>query len=71
MILKTPAKINFGLEILFKRPDGFHELATILQMVALFDEMEFFSGDGEIKLICDKPGVPEDESNLVFKAAKA
>ena len=70
MILKTPAKINFGLQILSKRPDGFHELETVLQMVALFDEMEFFAGDGELKLICDKPGIPEDENNLVFKAAK-
>ncbi len=70
MILKTPAKVNFGLQILYKRPDGFHELETILQMVALYDEMEFFAGDGEIKLICNKQGVPEDESNLVFKAAK-
>lgn len=70
MILKTPAKINFGLHILCKRPDGFHELETILQMVTLFDEMEFFNGDGEIKLTCDNPGIPEDESNLVFKAAK-
>ncbi len=70
MILKTPAKINFGLQILYKRPDGFHELQTILQMIALFDEMEFFAGNGEIKLVCDKPGIPEDENNLVFKAAQ-
>ena len=71
MILKTPAKINFGLQLLYKRPDGFHELQTILQMIALFDEMEFFVGNGDIKLICNKPGVPADESNLVFKAANA
>ncbi len=70
MILKTPAKINFGLQVLHKRPDGFHELETILQMIDLFDEMEFLAGDGEIKLICNKPEIPEDENNLVFKAAK-
>jgi 4-diphosphocytidyl-2-C-methyl-D-erythritol kinase len=70
LILKTPAKINFGLQILCKRPDGFHDLETVLQMVALFDEMEFFTNDGEIKLICNNPEIPEDESNLVFRAAK-
>jgi 4-diphosphocytidyl-2-C-methyl-D-erythritol kinase len=70
LILKTPAKINFGLQILYKRPDGFHELETILQMVALFDELEFLASDGKIKLTCNQPGIPEDENNLVFKAAK-
>ena len=67
---KTPAKINLGLHIHKKREDGFHELETLFLMVAWFDEMEMEGAQEKVELFCDAPGVPNDESNLVIKAAR-
>ena len=67
---KTPAKINLGLHIHKKREDGFHELETLFQMVAWFDEMEMEGAPEKVELFCDAPGIPNDESNLVIKAAR-
>ena len=64
---KTPAKINLGLHIHKKRDDGFHELETLFQMVAWFDEMEMEETSEKVELFCDNPGVPNDENNLVSK----
>ena len=67
---KTPAKINLGLHIHKKRDDGFHELETLFQMVAWFDEMEMEETSEKVELFCDTPGVPSDENNLVIKAVR-
>ena len=67
---KTPAKINLGLHIHKKRDDGFHELETLFQMVAWFDEMEMEETFEKVELFCDTPGVPNDENNLVIKAVR-
>jgi 4-diphosphocytidyl-2-C-methyl-D-erythritol kinase len=67
---KTPAKINLGLHIHKKRDDGFHELETLFQMVAWFDEIEMEGAPEKVELFCDTPGIPNDESNLVIKAAR-
>ena len=66
---KTPAKVNLGLHIHGKREDGFHELETIFQMVSLFDDVELELLSSGIKLECDTPGIPTDDTNLVCKAA--
>ena len=66
---KTPAKVNLGLHIHRKREDGFHELETILQMVSLYDEVELEPLSSRIKLECDTPGIPTDDTNLARKAA--
>lgn len=68
--LKSPAKINLGLFILGKRPDGYHELETLLQMVSLYDTLELTALPAGIELICDHPGVPSDQTNLVVRAAR-
>lgn len=73
-MLKLPsfAKINWTLRIYGKRPDGYHEVATVLQTVSLCDELTFeLRDDREISLTCDDPNIPVDDSNLVVKAAKA
>ena len=67
---KTPAKINLGLHIHKKRDDGFHELETLFQMVAWFDEVELEETQRNVELFCDTPGIPNDETNLVVKAAR-
>ena len=72
--LKLPsyAKINRHLQVLGKRPDGYHEVFTVLQMISLCDDLEFeLRNDGKVTLACDDPRIPTDETNLVIKAALA
>ena len=70
--LPSFAKINWYLRILGKRPDGYHELITVLQTVSLCDELTFdLREDGEIVLTCDNVEIPTDLANLIIKAAFA
>lgn len=69
--VKTPAKINLTLEITGKRPDGFHELKSIMQMINLYDFLTFDieeSGRTEIILSGTNPNIPYNEKNIVHKA---
>ena len=60
------------LRVFGKRPDGYHEVATLLQSISLCDELTFeLRDDREISLTCDDPQIPVDDSNLVMKAARA
>lgn len=68
--LKSYAKINWTLDVLFKREDGFHELRTIYQTVSLYDRLSLSGTAGDISVICSDPRVPCDETNLAFRAAK-
>lgn len=70
LVFKTPAKINLGLFIIGKRPDGYHDLETLFQMVSLYDSVELESLENKIELVCDDPKVPTDESNLMIRAAR-
>lgn len=63
----APAKINLGLEILGRRADGYHDIVTILQEVALADRLTFEAA-GELTLNCSS--LPSDETNLVLRAAR-
>lgn len=68
--LLAPAKINLYLEIIGDRPDGYHELAMILQSIALADQIDLrANGTDRIRVRCDDPQVPSDESNLAYRAA--
>lgn len=67
--LPSFAKINLGLEVLGKRSDGFHEIFTIFQSIALHDELTFESNDDAIVLECDDVNVPLDNTNLIVRAA--
>lgn len=53
-----------------KRPDGYHEIRTLLQTVSLADDLSFELLEKGIEIICDHPEIPCDETNLVFRAAK-
>lgn len=69
---RAHAKINLGLEILGTRPDGYHEVRTVLQSVALHDVLEFGpSPDGRLHLSCSEPALGSGEENLVARAARA
>src|SRR6185437_12100995 len=66
------AKINWTLRILGRRPDGYHEVATVLQSISLCDELAFeLREDDQISLTCNDPAIPVDDSNLIVKAARA
>jgi 4-diphosphocytidyl-2-C-methyl-D-erythritol kinase len=65
----APAKINLTLDVLYRRPDGYHEVDMIMQSISLADELDFEPGD-QIELICNRPDLPVDEHNLVWKAAR-
>ena len=68
--LIAPAKINLYLEIIGDRPDGYHELAMILQSIALADRLTLrANGIEQIRVRCDDPQVPTDQSNLAYVAA--
>ena len=71
-VIAAPAKVNLFLELLAKRPDGYHDLQTLLLPVNLYDTIEIQPrGDGELVLSCTAPGVPTDSRNLVWIAADA
>lgn len=71
LVLKAPAKINLYLKIIGRRPDGYHELHTLMQKVALYDELELSLADEPgIHISCPGANLPEDEGNIVFRAAQ-
>ncbi|MCA1555590.1 MAG: 4-(cytidine 5'-diphospho)-2-C-methyl-D-erythritol kinase, partial [Acidobacteria bacterium] len=70
--LPSFAKINLTLRVLGRRDDGYHEINTVFQSVTLHDELTFNALDDErLELVCDAPGIPSDETNLVHRAAVA
>jgi 4-diphosphocytidyl-2-C-methyl-D-erythritol kinase len=66
--LNAPAKINLYLQVLGKRPDGYHEIDSLMQAIDLYDHITIEKSDS-IELECDDPSIPSDSSNLAFKAA--
>lgn len=68
--LIAPAKINLYLEIIGDRPDGYHELAMVLQSIDLADRIDLRPiGTDTIRVRCDHPQVPPDKNNLAYRAA--
>ena len=70
LTLKAYAKINLALEVLGKRPDGYHEVAMIMQSVSLHDTLILSLQESDITLMCDRPELPCDHSNLAYRAAE-
>jgi 4-diphosphocytidyl-2-C-methyl-D-erythritol kinase len=64
------AKINWTLDVLFRREDGYHELRTIYQTVSLHDRLRFTETTGALEIVCDDDRVPTDDTNLAHKAAR-
>jgi len=66
----APAKLNLFLEVLGRRPDGYHEIETVMVAVSLNDTLTFLDDpSGGISLRCSDPSLPVDSENLVIKAA--
>lgn len=65
------AKVNLTLDVLGKRPDGYHDLKSVMQTISIRDDIEIDLDTGKPwSLHCDKERIPTDESNLAWKAAK-
>ena len=67
--VKSYAKINFALDVLFQREDGYHELRTIYQTISLHDHLTISETESAIEIVCKDAQVPCDETNLVYQAA--
>ncbi len=71
LIRSSPCKVNLLLNILGRRPDGFHDLETLFHPVPLCDELTFeTAAEAGIRFTCDHPELPTDRSNLVVRAAE-
>ena len=65
------AKINLTLDVLGKRPDGYHDIQSVMQTISIRDDVEVEVGTAKPwTLSCDKEDVPQDSSNLAWKAAE-
>ena len=65
------AKLNLTLDVLGKREDGYHDLRSVMQTISIRDDVEIDIGTGKPwKLLCSVDGIPADETNLAWKAAK-
>jgi 4-diphosphocytidyl-2-C-methyl-D-erythritol kinase len=69
--VRAPAKINLTLRILSTRPDGYHDLRTTFQSLALHDTLTFTAASGPFAIACNDPQCPTDRQNLVWRAADA
>jgi len=69
MKILSPAKINLFLHITGKRPDGYHDLVTVMCCVSLYDTIFLATRVKKTTVSCSNPEVPEDETNIAFKAA--
>src|SRR6516225_7128761 len=70
VVVWTPAKVNLFLEVLGKRPDGYHEIATLMVAVSLYDTLALKENAGAVVLRCDSPHLPTGPENLVCRAAE-
>jgi len=71
LTVQAPAKLNFYLKVLNKRPDGFHNIKTLFERINLCDEIRLKRNKkGVIRIFCHHPQVPKGPKNLVYKMAK-
>lgn len=71
MELTANAKINLGLDVLRKRPDGYHDVRMVMQMTGMYDQISLSpSKKPGIRLSVNLPYIPANENNLAYRAAK-
>lgn len=72
IVMQAPAKVNYRLDVVGKRPNGYHDLRMIMQRVNLCDEVAIrLVPEAGIRVTCGRAGVPEGEGNIAWKAARA
>jgi 4-diphosphocytidyl-2-C-methyl-D-erythritol kinase len=70
VVVRAPAKVNLFLEVLAKRADGYHDIATLMLAVRLYDTLVFAAQNGEPSLECNRADLSVGPDNLVLKAAR-
>jgi len=71
LLVKAPAKINLALDVLHKRPDGYHEVEMIMTTIDLADRVELTpTYDDKIHILSHNRYVPDDQRNLAYQAAQ-
>ena len=71
LVLRPFAKINLTLRVGQKQADGYHDVRTVMQSIGICDTLTFTARRGPFALQARAPGVPADQSNLVWRAADA
>lgn len=69
LTVDAPAKVNLTLRVVGARPDGYHDLESVVAAVGLWDCLRFEFAD-DLSLTCDDPAVPSGHDNMVMKAAR-
>ena len=70
LLVKAPAKINLSLDVLYKRPDGYHEVEMIMTTIDLADRLELsLLEKDQIQIVSHNRFVPDDQRNLAYQAA--
>lgn len=67
--IPCPAKINLSLDVIGKRPDGYHLLRMLMQSVSLYDYVTVEKIEENIELTCSRQDIPCDKSNTAYKMA--
>ena len=68
--MKSPAKVNLRLEVIGRRPDGYHDIQSVMVPVGLWDVLRIArAGEDGIRVSCTKADIPIDERNLAYRAA--
>ncbi len=70
LVIEAPAKINLTLDVKGKRADGYHELETVMHQINLVDRIFLQPGGNGIRVSSNSELIPDDETNLAFKAAR-
>lgn len=70
VLIKAPAKVNLYLKVLGRRGDGYHQILSLMQMVGLYDLVDLREDRSNIHLAIENASLPDDRSNLVFRAAE-
>ncbi len=68
--LKAYAKINLGLDVIGRLPNGYHQVKMVMQTVGIYDELTFERAEKGIQITTDSGVLPTDENNLIYKAAR-
>ncbi|MCX5867180.1 MAG: 4-(cytidine 5'-diphospho)-2-C-methyl-D-erythritol kinase [Proteobacteria bacterium] len=68
--IEAPAKLNLGLRILGRRPDGYHEIRSLMIRISLRDEVSLREAGSGIRVTSGHPEIPGGEGNLAFRAAR-